>query len=90
MKEQLAALGARWSIVGPDLQLELTGATMTKYGAVAAHAAVIADEMNHHPTITLEYGRLTLRIHTHDQKAITQLDWDYARKLEDWLREAGW
>ena len=90
MKEQLAALGARWSIVGPDLQLKLTGATMTKYGAVAAHAAVIADEMNHHPTITLEYGHLTLHIHTHDQKAITQLDWDYARKLEDWLREAGW
>jgi 4a-hydroxytetrahydrobiopterin dehydratase len=90
MQEQLAALGARWSIVGPDLQLKLTGATMTKYGAVAAHAAVIADEMNHHPTITLEYGGLTLHIHTHDKKAITQLDWDYARRLEDWLREAGW
>lgn len=90
MKEQLAALGARWSIHGPDLQLHLTGASMTKYGAVAAHAAVIADEMNHHPTITLEYAGLTLRIHTHDQKAITQLDWDYAKKLEDWLREAGW
>lgn len=90
MKEQLAALGSRWSINGPDLQLQLTGASMTKYGAVAAHAAVIADEMNHHPTITLEYGGLTLRIHTHDQKAITKMDWDYARKLEDWLREAGW
>lgn len=90
MKEQLGSLGTRWSIDGLDLKLELRGATMTKYGAVAAHAAVIADEMNHHPTITLEYGGLTLRIHTHDQKAITAMDWEYARKLEDWLREAGW
>lgn len=90
MQEQLASLGDRWSVDGPDLKLSLTGATMTKYGAVAAHAAHIADEMNHHPTITLEYGSLTLRIHTHDQNAITKLDWDYARRLEDWLRDAGW
>lgn len=90
LAKEVANLGARWSIDGADLKLELRGAPMTRCGAAAAHAAVLADEMDHHPTIVLEYAGLTLKIHTHDKKAITLLDLVYAARLERWLRTAGW
>jgi len=90
LNKEVASLGARWSISGENLKLELHGAPMAKYGAAAAHAAVLADEMDHHPTIVMEYGGLTLTIHTHDKKAITVLDLVYAARLERWLRAAGW
>ena len=90
LRKEVEGLGARWSIDGENLKLELKGAPMAKYGAVAAHASVLADELNHHPTIVLEYGGLTLTIHTHDKKAITLLDLVFAARLERWLRTAGW
>lgn len=86
---ELAALGERWSIDGPDLRLDLKG-SMTKTGAVAAHIGVLADELDHHPSISLEYAGLVLKIHTHDKQAITVLDLVFAARLEQWLRANGW
>jgi 4a-hydroxytetrahydrobiopterin dehydratase len=91
IREQIAALGSRWTIDGGDLKLELKGPVgMAKCGAAVAHATQIADEMNHHPTIHMEYPGTTLRIHTHDKKAITMIDFVYAARLEGWLRRNGW
>lgn len=90
LQTEVSSLGPHWSIDGEHLKLELRGAPMAKYGAAAAHAAVLADEMDHHPTIVMEYGGLTLKINTHDKKAITVMDLVYAARLERWLRTAGW
>jgi pterin-4a-carbinolamine dehydratase len=90
LQKEVSSLGARWSIDGENLKLRLEGAPMAKYVAAAAQAAVLADEMEHHPTIVLEYGGMTLTIHTHDKNAITILDLVYAARLERWLRTAGW
>jgi pterin-4a-carbinolamine dehydratase len=89
LQKEVASLGPHWSIDGENLKLELKGA-MAKCGAAAAHAAVLADEMDHHPRIVLEYAGMTLTINTHDKKAITVLDLVYAARLERWLRAAGW
>ncbi len=89
MKEQLAALGERWTIESPDLRLTLKG-PMTRTGQVAAYAGALADELDHHPSISLEYAGLTLSIHTHDKNAITVLDLVFAARLEVWLRTNGW
>ncbi len=91
IREQITALGERWSIDGADLKLVLKGPVgMAKCGAAVAHATQIADEMNHHPTIHMEYPGTTLTIHTHDKKAITMIDFVYAARLEGWLRRNGW
>ena len=82
---ELAALGERWSIDGPDLRLDLKG-SMTKTGAVAAHIGALADELDHHPSLSLEYAGLVLKIHTHDKGAITVLDLVFAARLEQSLR----
>lgn len=87
--EELEALGPRWSVVAPDLTLSLPG-PMSKTGPVAAYAGALADELDHHPVITLEYAGLTLAIHTHDAKALTVIDLIFAARLEQWLRGNGW
>ena len=65
---------------------------MTEFRRVLfrSYAASLADEMDHHPTIVLEYAGLTLKIHTHDARAITLIDLVYAARLERWLRTSGW
>lgn len=87
--QRLQQLGARWTIANGELRLALQG-PMTRTGEVAAYAGKLADEMDHHPTITLEYAGLGLAIHSHDAKAITERDWRYADALEVWLRANGW
>lgn len=91
IKEEVTALGARWSIDGEDLKLRLEGPKgMSKCGAAVAYATSLADEMDHHPKIIMEYPGTTLLIHTHDQRAITVIDLVYAARLEKWLRDNGW
>lgn len=88
--EKLDELGHRWSIADGQLRLRLAG-TMTRTGAVAAFAGALADELDHHPTITLAYAGLALAINTHDAGgAITAKDWQFAERLEAWLRANGW
>jgi pterin-4a-carbinolamine dehydratase len=89
MGRELTLLGARWSVSGGQLRLALRG-PMTRTGAVAAYAGTLADELEHHPTIALEYAGLALAIYTHDANAITVLDLVYAARLETWLRANGW
>ncbi len=89
LREEVASLGERWSIDGDDLKMVLKVQPMVKAATAVAHAAKLADDMDHHPTITVEYAGVTLRIHTHDQKAITITDLVYAARLERWLRTNG-
>lgn len=86
---EVAVLGARWTIDAGELHLKLAG-PMRRTGGVAAFAGALADTLDHHPKIVLEYAGLTLAIHTHDAKAITTLDLVYAARLEQWLRTNAW
>ena len=88
--DEMRELGARWTIEGQDLTLSLVGQPMSKCGAAVAFATKLADEMEHHPKISMEYPGTILKIHTHDKKAITVIDFVYAARLERWLRENGW
>jgi len=89
--KQVVQLGARWSVDGLDLKLVLAGAKgMASCGDAVAYATKLADEMDHHPDIVMAYPGTTLKIHTHDKKAITLLDLVYAARLERWLRANGW
>ena len=90
LRQEVAALGTRWSSEGIDLKCELRGAVMAKCGEAAAYAAKLADEMEHHPRIVLEYAGMVLTIHTHDKNAITVMDLVYAARFERWLRSNGW
>ena len=51
-------------------------ATMNRIGEVA-------EEMNHHPEWFNVYNKLNIRLSTHDQGGITQLDIDLAKTIEE-------
>jgi 4a-hydroxytetrahydrobiopterin dehydratase len=86
---ELAALGTRWSLDGRDLKLVLEVKPMAKAAELVTTAAKLADQMDHHPTITVEYKGITLAIHTHDVGGITMTDMVYAARFERWLRANG-
>jgi 4a-hydroxytetrahydrobiopterin dehydratase len=91
---EVAKLGPRWSVDGTgaaaELRCQLDVKPMARAAAAAAHAAQIADAMDHHPTITLAYAGLKLAINTHDAGALTTLDVVFAARLEQWLRANGY
>jgi len=89
MTAALGRLGARWAVADGELCLTLRG-PMGRTGAVAAFAGALADQLDHHPRIVIEYAGLALALHTHDAKAITVLDLVYAARLEHWLRANAW
>jgi len=44
---------------------------------------IVAEEMNHHPTLIAEWHKVTLFWSTHDKKSISDLDIIMARKSDD-------
>ena len=43
--------------------------------------AAIAESLDHHPDITIEYTRVTLRVTTHDAGGLTENDFALAAKI---------
>lgn len=46
----------------------------------------IADEMNHHPDLHLQWGRVTVSVSTHDVGGLSELDFILAAKIEQLAR----
>lgn len=51
--------------------------------------AKIAEEMDHHPDVTISYGRMRISLTTHDAKGLTELDFKLAGRIEEVLRARG-
>ena len=43
---------------------------------------LLAEKKNHHPTITLEYGLVTIALISHDVNEITERDIDLAKQID--------
>ena len=41
----------------------------------------VAENMNHHPEINLSWGRVVIKIFTHDRDGLTELDFQFAIKV---------
>ncbi|WP_232678071.1 4a-hydroxytetrahydrobiopterin dehydratase [Nocardioides sp. R-C-SC26] len=48
---------------------------------IAAEVGAVAEEMDHHPDIDLSYGRLDVRLSSHDVGGVTQRDVRLAREI---------
>ncbi len=51
--------------------------------------AKIAEEMDHHPDVTISYGRMRVSLTTHDAGGLTDLDFKLAARIEEVLRAKG-
>lgn len=50
--------------------------------ALANQVGAIAEAMNHHPDLTVGWGKLTVAITTHDAGGLTELDFAFAARVD--------
>lgn len=50
--------------------------------AFIAKVAVHAEVMGHHPDIELSYGKVKIKLSTHDVKGLTSADFELAKKID--------
>lgn len=50
--------------------------------AFIAKVTVYAEIMEHHPDIELSYGKVKVKLKTHDVGGLTKLDFDLAKKID--------
>jgi 4a-hydroxytetrahydrobiopterin dehydratase len=72
-----------WRIVDDHhLEKEFTFPNFGEGLAFLNRAAVVAEEMDHHPEITLTWGKVRFRIWTHTVNGLTRKDFQLADKIE--------
>jgi len=49
--------------------------------------AEIAEEDDHHPDIDIRYGKVTLRLSTHSEGGLTDMDFEVAEKIDTLVDE---
>lgn len=52
----------------------------------AVNVGTIAEKMNHHPTILIEYRKVTITIWTHTINGVGPLDYEFTNKCDDLLK----
>ncbi len=50
--------------------------------AFVNRVAALADALDHHPDILIEYSRVTLTLSTHDAGGLTDRDFELARQID--------
>lgn len=74
---------AGWSIVeGHHLEKEYTFPDFAAALAFVNRVGAIAEEMDHHPEVTLTWGKVRIRIWTHTVNGLTRKDFQLADKIE--------
>jgi 4a-hydroxytetrahydrobiopterin dehydratase len=63
-----------WEVVDGALQREFRFDDFRKAMDFVNRVAEVAEEANHHPDIAIHYNRVTLRVWTHSENAITDRD----------------
>jgi 4a-hydroxytetrahydrobiopterin dehydratase len=71
-----------WSRDGDMLVKTFTFPTFPAGIAFVDRVAVAAEEMGHHPDITINYNRISMRLSTHDEGGVTAKDLALAGKIE--------
>lgn len=71
-----------WSVAANALEKSYIFSTFPDGIAFVNLVADIAEEMGHHPDITIVYTRVTLRLSTHDDGGVSARDVAFARRLD--------
>lgn len=79
---------APWRLEGGHLVRDVVTVDYPSCVALLAEQVAVAEDLDHHPIVTVGYRTLSFELWTHDVGAITTLDLDYAARLEDLLAHA--
>ena len=71
---QLSSSLPQWQLEGDVLVRALSFADFTSALAFVNRVAPLAEQLGHHPDVLLAWGRVELRLTTHDAGGLTHLD----------------
>jgi len=74
-----------WEVREGRLRKQFTFRTFLRAIAFVNAVAYLAEAAGHHPDITINYNRVTLRLITHSEGALTDRDFALAREIDDKL-----
>jgi 4a-hydroxytetrahydrobiopterin dehydratase len=70
-----------WARDGDAIRRETRFPTFMEAIAFVNRVAGVAESLDHHPDITIEYTRVTLRVSTHDSGGLTEADFTLAARI---------
>lgn len=76
------AAHANWRVEDSHLVREIRTTDYPSGAQLIQAQVTLAENLDHHPIVTLEYRRVRFELWTHDQGGLTQLDLDYAEGLD--------
>lgn len=79
--EIAAGLPGGWSQEGGEIVRAFAFETYARGALFTGAVALLAEEADHHPESRLTYGRVEVRLSTHEPKGITHKDLSLARRI---------
>ena len=73
---------AGWEYVDGRIRKEFVFRTFLRSIAFVNTVAYLAEAAKHHPHIAINYNKVTLRLITHSEGALTDRDFNLAREIE--------
>jgi len=71
-----------WSIKNGEIFRTYAFSNFISAMAFVNHVADLAEQMDHHPDILIQYQKVTLTLSTHSAGGLTNLDFDLARNID--------
>ncbi|MCB0272211.1 MAG: 4a-hydroxytetrahydrobiopterin dehydratase [Bdellovibrionales bacterium] len=83
IQNQIKTLGSSWQVTSHGhLFKEFIFDDFLKPLGFANKIAALAEQMQHHPDLTVRWGKLGVEIWTHSENSLTQKDFDLAQRIE--------
>ena len=82
LRSLLVMLGNGWTVVGDRLRKTFTAADFNRALALVNQVGAIADAADHHPDVTLGWGRAGVELWTHTVGGLSELDFVVAARIE--------
>lgn len=74
-----------WRLEGGALVRVVPLRTYAEGPPMVAQVAALAEELDHHPVVSLSYGALAITTSTHQPPGISKLDLELAARLDELL-----
>jgi len=81
IQSQLKSLPT-WQLLSNKLHRELKFKSFADAFAFMTRAAQISEQLDHHPEWSNVYNRVTIDLTTHDCGGISELDFEWAKRVE--------
>lgn len=81
VRGRLAALPG-WELAGKEIRRRYSFGSFKESMAFVNRVAELAEGMNHHPDILVQYSKVTLTLTSHDSGGLTERDFRLAGRID--------